>query len=167
VRLTPLYRMQFTGIQGVGRHRRRSAHCLLTRGGSEAGFRRSVERSASSIRAGMGLRTRHVGHDVLTRKLKEAERDAICGLRHSRLDRCRGAAQRACRRVQVRSGALQAYVAYLMPQDRCSPGDIRLTRALDANVGLMARRGHRYGVISNGMPAKLAFGLGVSLQPAP
>jgi hypothetical protein len=56
----------------------------------------------------------------------------------------------------------QACVASLTPKDRCSPGDIRLTRAVDVDVGLMARRRHRYGVISIGMPAKLAFGFGVA-----
>ena len=97
VRLTPLYRMQFTGIQGVGPHGRRFAHCLLTRAVLRQAFAVSVERSASSIRAGMGLRTRHVGHDVLTKKLKEPSATPSAAgssrLRHPRLDGCRGAAQ--------------------------------------------------------------------------
>jgi hypothetical protein len=85
MRLAPLYRLQFTGIQGVGRNRRRSAHCLLTAAGllTAAVLRQAfgvpVERSASSVSAGMGLQSRPCKTRTFwTKKLKEVERDAIC-----------------------------------------------------------------------------------------
>jgi hypothetical protein len=79
MRLAPLYRMQFTGIQGVGRNRRRSAHCLLAGAVLRQAFGVTVVRSASSVRAGMGLHTRPCKTRTFwTKKLKEVERDAIC-----------------------------------------------------------------------------------------
>jgi hypothetical protein len=108
----------------------------------------------------------------LTKKLKPAERDAIWGRfteGFDSLDLIDAEALLDELAVASRSnrGRYYACVASSSLKDRCSPGDIRLTRAIDVNVGLMARHWHRYGVISNGMPAELAFGFGVSLQPAP
>jgi hypothetical protein len=79
MRLAPLYRLQFTGIQGVGRNTRRSAHCLLTAAVLRQAFGVPVERSASSVSAGMGLQSRPCKTRTFwTKKLKEVERDAIC-----------------------------------------------------------------------------------------